>query len=90
MYVSYIPTPKNCTYIILIFQVELQEGPLDQFTYEMKPFLHKQRMPVRLNKGLVELVLDFIVCEEGKPLSPESARILGVSICLSCTHSRRL
>ncbi|CAA2982742.1 mRNA turnover protein 4 homolog [Olea europaea var. sylvestris] len=57
-------------------KVELNEGPLDQFTHEMEPFLRKQGMPVRLNKGVVELVSDFIVCEEGKPLSPEAARIL--------------
>ncbi|KAL7205878.1 hypothetical protein ACSBR2_018737 [Camellia fascicularis] len=57
-------------------KVELQEGPLDQFTHEMEPFLRKQGMPVRLNRGVVELVSDFVVCEEGKPLSPESARIL--------------
>ncbi|MBA0642703.1 hypothetical protein Goklo_027050 [Gossypium klotzschianum] len=57
-------------------KVELLEGPLDQFTHEMEPFLRKQGMPVRLNKGVVELVSDFVVCEEGKPLSPESARIL--------------
>ncbi|KAL4317899.1 hypothetical protein GQ457_18G019410 [Hibiscus cannabinus] len=57
-------------------KVELPEGPLDQFTHEMEPFLRKQGMPVRLNKGVVELVSDFVVCEEGKPLSPESARIL--------------
>ncbi|KAK4438265.1 turnover protein 4 [Sesamum alatum] len=56
--------------------VELKEGPLDQFTHEMEPFLRKQGMPVRLNKGVVELVSDYVVCEEGKPLSPESARIL--------------
>jgi mRNA turnover protein 4 len=57
-------------------KVELNEGPLDQFTHEMEPFLRKQGMPVRLNKGVVELVSDFVVCEEGKPLSPESSRIL--------------
>ncbi|OVA02756.1 Ribosomal protein L10/acidic P0 [Macleaya cordata] len=58
-------------------KVELKEGPLDQFTHEMEPFLRKQGMPVRLNKGgVVELVSDYVVCEEGKPLSPESARIL--------------
>ncbi|EPS65449.1 hypothetical protein M569_09326, partial [Genlisea aurea] len=56
--------------------VELKEGPLDQFTHEMEPFLRKQGMPVRLNKGVVELVSDYVVCEEGKPLSPEAARIL--------------
>ncbi|CAI9764504.1 unnamed protein product [Fraxinus pennsylvanica] len=57
-------------------KVELNEGNLDQFTHEMEPFLRKQGMPVRLNKGVVELVSDYIVCEEGKPLSPEAARIL--------------
>ncbi|KAK6945573.1 Ribosomal protein L10P [Dillenia turbinata] len=57
-------------------KVELNEGPLEQFTHEMEPFLRKQGMPVRLNKGVVELVSDFVVCEEGKPLSPESAQIL--------------
>ncbi|XP_010531709.1 PREDICTED: mRNA turnover protein 4 homolog [Tarenaya hassleriana] len=56
--------------------VELKEGPLEQFTHEMEPFLRKQGMPVRLNKGSVELLSDFVVCEEEKPLSPESARIL--------------
>ncbi|CAA6655470.1 unnamed protein product [Spirodela intermedia] len=57
-------------------KVELKEGPLEQFTHEMEPLLRKQGMPVRLNKGVVELVSDFVVCEEGKPLSPESSRIL--------------
>ncbi|KAL9250832.1 mRNA turnover protein 4-like protein [Drosera capensis] len=56
--------------------VELNEGPLEQFTHEMEPFLRKQGMPVRLSKGVVELVADFTVCQAGKPLSPESARIL--------------
>ncbi|KAJ4970657.1 hypothetical protein NE237_003756 [Protea cynaroides] len=59
-----------------IEKVELKEGPLDQFSHEMEPFLRKQGMPVRLNKGVVELVSDFVVCEEGNQLSPEAARIL--------------
>lgn len=33
-------------------------------------------MPVRLNKGVVELIVDFVVCEEGSSLELESARIL--------------
>ncbi|KAK7246829.1 hypothetical protein RIF29_41699 [Crotalaria pallida] len=57
-------------------KVDLKEGPLEQFTHEMEPFLRKQGMPVRLNKGVVELVADYVVCEEGKPLSPEASRIL--------------
>ncbi|KAM7470388.1 hypothetical protein LguiA_008571 [Lonicera macranthoides] len=56
--------------------VELKEGPLEQFTHEMEPFLRKQGLPVRLNKGVVELVSDYVVCEEGKHISPESSRML--------------
>ncbi|KAM7252368.1 hypothetical protein ACFE04_024251 [Oxalis oulophora] len=57
-------------------KVELPEGPLEQFSHEMEPLLRKQGMPVRLNKGVIELVSDFVVCEEGKPVSPEASRIL--------------
>ncbi|WOL04827.1 mRNA turnover protein [Canna indica] len=57
-------------------KVELKEGPLEQFTHEMEPYLRKQGLPVRLNKGVVELVSDFVVCEDGMPLSPEAARTL--------------
>ncbi|KAF5448587.1 hypothetical protein F2P56_029104 [Juglans regia] len=70
-------------------KVELKEGPLEQFTHEMEPFLRKQGMPVRLNKGVVELVSDFVVCEEGKPLSPESARtlrLLGIKMATFRLH----
>jgi mRNA turnover protein 4 len=38
--------------------VELQEGPLEQFTHDMEPFLRKQGMPVRLNRGKVALPQD--------------------------------
>ena len=34
-----------------VMQVELNEGPLEQFTHDMEPYLRKQGMPVRLNKG---------------------------------------
>ncbi|XP_042435320.1 mRNA turnover protein 4 homolog [Zingiber officinale] len=57
-------------------KVDLKEGPLEQFTHEMEPYLRKQGVPVRLNKGIVELVSDFVVCEEGMSLSPEAARTL--------------
>jgi mRNA turnover protein 4 len=58
------------------WQVELQEGPLEQFTHDMEPFLRKQGMPVRLNRGVVELVADYTVCTDGEPVSPEASRIL--------------
>ncbi|XP_071724954.1 uncharacterized protein [Rutidosis leptorrhynchoides] len=57
-------------------KVELPEGPLEQFSHEMEPLLRKQGMPVRLNRGVIELVSDYLVCEEGKPISPEASRIL--------------
>ncbi|KAJ8477870.1 hypothetical protein OPV22_021597 [Ensete ventricosum] len=70
-------------------KVELKEGPLDQFTHEMEPYLRKQGVPVRLNKGIVELVSVFVVCEKGMPLSPESARtlrLLGIKMATFRLH----
>ncbi|KAI7990973.1 Vacuolar-sorting protein BRO1 [Camellia lanceoleosa] len=46
-------------------QVELQEGPLDQFTHEMEPFLYKQGMPVRLNKGWWSLFQTLLFVNRG-------------------------
>jgi hypothetical protein len=42
----------NSIYTFTMFQVELKEGPLEQFSHEMEPFIRKQGLPVRLNKGL--------------------------------------
>lgn len=56
--------------------VELDEGPLEQFTHDQEPFLRKQGMPVRLNRGVVELIADYTVCTKGEPVSPEASRIL--------------
>uniref|UniRef100_A0A0E0RCM1 Ribosome assembly factor mrt4 n=1 Tax=Oryza rufipogon TaxID=4529 RepID=A0A0E0RCM1_ORYRU len=77
------PADEAKTGLHKLSKVELKEGPLEQFTHEMEPFLRKQGMPVRLNKGAVELVADHIVCEEGKPISPEAAqtlRLLGMQM----------
>lgn len=56
--------------------VELNEGPLEQFSHDMEPFLRKQGLPVRLNRGVVELIADYTVCKEGDHLSPEASRVL--------------
>lgn len=69
--------------------VELKEGPLEQFTHDMEPFLRKQGLPVRLNRGVVELVADHTVCCKGEPLSPEASRILrllGIQMAAFCLH----
>lgn len=48
--------------VTLDVQVELKEGPLEQFTHEMEPFLRKQGMPVRLNKGVPVALSWFLSC----------------------------
>ncbi|XP_026655639.1 mRNA turnover protein 4 homolog isoform X2 [Phoenix dactylifera] len=61
----------------------------EKFSHEMEPFLRKQGLPVRLNKGIIELVSDFVVCEEGQALSPESARtlrLLGIKMATFRVH----
>ncbi|KAG0450259.1 hypothetical protein HPP92_026977 [Vanilla planifolia] len=70
-------------------KVELKEGPLDQFSHEMEPFLRKLGFPVRLNRGIIELVSDHVVCEEGQHLSPEAARalrLLGIKMATFRLH----
>ncbi|MCO5557954.1 hypothetical protein L7F22_011528 [Adiantum nelumboides] len=56
--------------------VELEEGPLEQFSHDMEPFLRKQGLPVRLNRGVVELIADYTVCQSGEHLSSKASRIL--------------
>ncbi|XP_005183742.1 mRNA turnover protein 4 homolog [Musca domestica] len=56
--------------------VVLPEGPLEEFSHSMEPHLRSLGLPTKLQKGVVTLVSDYTVCEEGKVLTPEQARIL--------------
>lgn len=56
--------------------VVLKEGPLEEFAHSMEPHLRSLGLPTKLQKGVVTLYNDFTVCEEGKVLTPEQARIL--------------
>ena len=56
--------------------VELKEGPLKEFSHAIEPHLRSLGMPTKLDKGIVTLYKDFTVCEKGKVLTPEQARIL--------------
>lgn len=56
--------------------VILPEGPLEEFSHSMEPHLRSLGMPTLLKKGVVTLYSDYTVCEEGKTLTPEQARIL--------------
>ncbi|XP_023293648.2 mRNA turnover protein 4 homolog [Lucilia cuprina] len=56
--------------------VVLPEGPLTEFAHSMEPHLRSLGMPTLLKKGVVTLLSDYTVCEKGKVLTPEQARIL--------------
>lgn len=56
--------------------VKLPEGPLPDFSHAIEPHLRKLGMPTKLEKGIVTLISEFVVCEKGKTLTPEQARIL--------------
>lgn len=56
--------------------VKLPEGPLPDFSHAIEPHLRKLGMPTKLERGIVTLYSEFVVCEKGKTLTPEQARIL--------------
>jgi len=57
-------------------EVVLKEGPLEQFTHSMEPQLRQLGLPTKLERGVVTITKDFVVCKEGEALKPEQARIL--------------
>eukprot|EP01024_Parvocaulis_polyphysoides_P033251 TRINITY_DN2961_c0_g3_i3.p2 TRINITY_DN2961_c0_g3~~TRINITY_DN2961_c0_g3_i3.p2 ORF type:complete len:273 (-),score=30.20 TRINITY_DN2961_c0_g3_i3:395-1189(-) len=52
------------------------DGELLPHTQE--PYLRKHGVPTKLNKGVVECLVDHVVCEEGKQLNHNQVAILGV------------
>ncbi|KAG8142204.1 putative Ribosome assembly factor mrt4 protein [Naja naja] len=58
------------------FAVNLDMGPLEQFSHSMEPQLRQLGLPTALKKGVVTLLSDYEVCKEGDILTPEQARIL--------------
>ena len=56
--------------------VTLPEGPLDGFSHAIEPHLRKLGMPTKLDRGIVTLTNDYIVCEKNQMLTPEQAKIL--------------
>lgn len=59
-----------------MFDVTLDEGPLEQFSHSMEPQLRQLGLPTALKKGVITLLSDYEVCKEGDVLTPEQARIL--------------
>lgn len=62
--------------------VTLQPGPLEQFPFNMEPYLRQLGLPTSLQKGVVTLLKEHTVCKKGNVLTPEEARLLK----LLCIH----
>lgn len=56
--------------------IKLSAGPLPNFSHSIEPHLRQLGLPTSLQKGVVTLLKDYTVCEEGQTLTPEQARIL--------------
>lgn len=56
--------------------VMLDEGPIPEFSHSMEPQLRQLGLPTCLQKGVVTLLKNHTVCEQGNILTPEQARIL--------------
>ncbi|XP_076247434.1 ribosomal protein LP0-like [Calliopsis andreniformis] len=54
----------------------LPEGPMADFPHSIEPHLRQLGMPTALQKGVVTLIKEYVVCKKGQTLSPEQARIL--------------
>jgi len=56
--------------------VVLDKGPLPQFSHALEPHLRKLGLPTSLQKGVITLIKDHKVCNDGETLTPEQCRIL--------------
>uniref|UniRef100_H2ZR34 Ribosome assembly factor mrt4 n=1 Tax=Ciona savignyi TaxID=51511 RepID=H2ZR34_CIOSA len=56
--------------------VELDEGPLTQFSHAIEPHLRQLGLPVALKKGIVTMLQPYTVCKEQEKLTSEQAKIL--------------
>ncbi|XP_014785485.1 mRNA turnover protein 4 homolog [Octopus bimaculoides] len=56
--------------------VDIDAGPLTNFSHSMEPQLRQLGLPTSLNRGVITLTKDYQVCKQGEKLSPEQSRIL--------------
>merc|ERR1739848_855795 len=46
--------------------------------HTLEPTLRKNGMPTKLNKGTIELISDFTLCERGESLTPAQVALLRI------------
>jgi len=54
----------------------VKEGPLPDMQFSMEPSLRKLGLPVKLNRGVIEVLYDYTVCQAGDELTPNQATLL--------------
>ena len=57
-------------------KVTMKKGRVEWAAHSMLEQLRKLRLPVIINKGIIELERDYTVCKEGEQLSPEAAQVI--------------
>jgi mRNA turnover protein 4 len=61
--------------------ITIEKGPVHGphgglMEHTMEPTLRKNGMPTKLNRGVIELLADHVVCTEGEHVSPQGAILL--------------
>lgn len=54
----------------------LPKGPLEHFSHALEPQLRKLGLTTSLKNGVIHLLADTTVCQEGQVLTPEQCKIL--------------
>lgn len=67
--------------------ITLDAGPLKQFPHSLEPQLRDLGLPTTLQKGIVTLTNDHVVCKDGETLTSEQARILVCQQWFLCIFS---
>uniref|UniRef100_A0A7S2DHV0 Ribosome assembly factor mrt4 n=1 Tax=Octactis speculum TaxID=3111310 RepID=A0A7S2DHV0_9STRA len=58
------------------YDITLERGPLQNFHTSMMADVRKLGLSATINNGALHLLDDFIVCQEGQPISAEQAKVL--------------